>query len=225
MKSGELTAVGYARVSTSKKSVHSTPDRIVFEQSLEAQEQAIRERATVCGWNLLEVYSDRTSGAKEKRPGLDALLDAARRHKFRVLVVPRLDRLARSLQQLVNLMVEFQDLKISFVSLKENIETETAAGRAMFGMLALFSAFERDIMRERIVAGMAHASAHGTKSGQPPGRPRRVFDWQQAVSMRETGEGWDTIAARLGVSVSTLWRHVKQGKLKSPMEEHHGVGK
>jgi len=209
----ELKAYGYCRVSTVKKSAHSRPGRVVFEQNLEVQKQAIQERAAASGWKLVEVCSDRESGSKESRPGLDALLDAARRRKFQVLVVSRLDRLARSLRQLVLLLEELRELKISFVSLKENLETETAAGRAMFGMIAVFAEFEREIMRERIILGMAHAAAHGTKSGKPPGRPKRVFDRQQAMDLRETGEGWDKIAAKLGVSVSTLWRHVKQGKL------------
>jgi DNA invertase Pin-like site-specific DNA recombinase len=222
MEARELKVCGYCRVSTLKKSAHSTSDRVVFEQNLEVQERGIRERSAASGWKLVEVFSDRESGAKESRPGLDALLDAARRRKFSVLVVSRLDRLARSLRQLVLLLDELRALKISFVSLKENLETETPAGRAMFGMIAVFAEFEREIMRERIIMGMAHAAIHGTKSGLPPGRPKRVFDRQRASDMLAAGEGWKEIAGKLGVSVSTLWRHVQKGRLAKllPVEQN-----
>lgn len=213
MEARKLKACGYCRVSTSKKSTHSTPDRIVFEQSLSAQEQAIRERAAASGWDLVAVYSDRDSGAKKNRTGLDALLDAARRRKFQVLVVPRLDRLARSLRQLVLLLDELRGLKISFVSLKERIDLGSPVGQAILGAVSIFAEIDRELSCERIVDGMNHAREAGTKSGLPVGRPTCIFDRQRVIDLRGSGEGWDKIAAKLGVSVSTLWRHVKRGKL------------
>lgn len=202
----ELKAYAYCRVSTLKKSTYSTTDKVVFEQSLDVQEQALREQAQARGWKLVEVFSDRASGAKERRPGLDGLLDAARRRKFQLLVVTRLDRLARSLKHLVLLLDELRGLGISFVSLKENLETESAAGRMMFGMIAVFAEFEREIMRERILLGMAHAKVHGTKSGRPAGRPKVVFDRSQVVSLRARGMSWSQIARELGAKQSTVRR-------------------
>jgi len=207
----ELKAYAYAycRVSTLKKSAHSAhgvTGKVIFEQSLDVQEQALREQAQARGWRLVEVFSDRASGSKERRPGLDGLLDAARRHKFQLLMVTRLDRLARSLKHLVLLLDELRGLGISFVSLKENLETESPAGRMMFGMIAVFAEFEREIMRERILLGMSYAKVHGTKSGRPVGRPKIVFDRGRVGELRAAGWSWRRIAGELGAKVSTIRR-------------------
>jgi DNA invertase Pin-like site-specific DNA recombinase len=189
----------------------------VFEQNLEAhleaQERAIRELTTARGWHLLEVYSDRTAGTKGRWPGLDALLTTARKKKFQVLVVDRLALLARSLPQVVKLLTDLHTLNIYCVSIKERIDLVSPVGRVMLGALSVLHAVERELASERIVAGMAHAREGKTRSGLPVGRPKLVFDRQRACDMREAGDGWDAIAIRLGVSVSTLWRHARRGKL------------
>jgi DNA invertase Pin-like site-specific DNA recombinase len=207
----ELKAYAYCRVSTLKKSTYSTIDKVVFEQSLDVQEQALREQAQARGWKLVGVFSDRASGAKERRPGLDALLEAARKRKFQLLVVTRLDRLARSLKHLVLLLDELRELGVSFVSLKENLETESAAGRMMFGMIAVFAEFEREIVRERILLGMAHAKVHGTKSGRPVGRPKVVFNRGRVAELRAAGWSWSRIAGELGAKVCTVRRADRAG--------------
>ncbi len=208
METRRLKACLYLRVSTSKRSVHDSPDKIVFEQSLDLQEQALRGLVSSRGWELVKVFSDRQSGAKEDRPGLLSMLEAARRREFDCLVIFRLDRLARSLKQLVALLDELRELKITFISHQEALETETSAGRMLFGMIAVFSEFERSIIRERVVAGVEHARVHGTKSGRPLGRPRRVFDRARALEMRRAGVSISGIAREMGLGKGTVARVV-----------------
>lgn len=203
METRVLRAACYVRCSTAKKSVHSTSDRVVYEQNPDVQEQLLRKMVEARGWELAGVYSDRASGSKESRPGLDALMADARRRKFDCLVIFRLDRLARSLKQLVDILTEFRHLHIAFVSHQENLDTESPAGKVLFALIAAMSEFEHDILRERIAAGMAHASKHGTKSGRPPGRPKVVFDRGRVVELRDRGWSWSEIAKELGANIST----------------------
>jgi DNA invertase Pin-like site-specific DNA recombinase len=123
------------------------------------------------------------SGVKERRPGLDALVQVARRRQIDVIVCTKLDRLARSLAHLVALGGEFKALGIDLVILDQAIDTTTAAGRAMFGMLAVFAEFERDLIRERVVAGLQRAKALGKRLGRPPSAVSRG----QVVALREAG--------------------------------------
>lgn len=205
----------YIRCSTLKKSPEANADtgERKYEQNPDVQRGPLEELVKHRDWTVAKCYVDRASGAKESRPGLDELMADARRGKFNTVLVWRFDRFARTVKQLVNSLDEFRELGIDFVSTKEALDTSTPMGKAMFAIVAAMAELSRDITRENILAGMAHAAKHGTKSGKPPGRPKRVFDRQQVLDLRSAGEGWDGIATKLGVSVSTLWRHVKKGKL------------
>ena len=127
------------------------------------------------GWILHRVYSDRVSGAKERRPGLDELMRDARRGAFDVVIVWRFDRFARGVKQLVLALEEFYHLEIDFISHQEALDTSTPMGKAMFTMIAAMAELERSIIRERVMARLDHARRNGTKSGKPIGRPRVVF--------------------------------------------------
>lgn len=124
----------YLRVSTTTKSQHG--EALAFDQDPAVQEQPLRELAAQRGWTVAQVYSDRASGAKERRPGLDALMADARRGAFDVMVVWRFDRFARSVRQLVLALEEFQGLGIDFVSHQEALDTSTPMGKAMFTIIA-----------------------------------------------------------------------------------------
>ena len=102
---------------------------------------------------------------------LDARLRDARRREFDVVVVWRFDRFARSVKQLVLALEEFRSLGIDFVSHQEALDTSTPMGKAMFTIIAAMAELERNIIRERVVAGLDHARRNGTKSGRPVGRP------------------------------------------------------
>jgi len=198
------------RVSTLKKSAHSRPDAVIYEQNTDAQRERLEQLITQHDWELGKVYSDRASGAKESRPGLDALMNDARECKFDVVVVWRFDRFARSVRQLVMALDEFRSLGIGFISVSEHLDTSTPMGKAMFAIIGAMAELERDIVRERIAAGMAHAAKHGTKSGRPPGRPRKVFDRWRVAELRAAGWSWTRIAGELGAKASTVRRVARE---------------
>ncbi len=166
-----MTAATYSR--------DSTPD-----QNPAAQVEQLRAYCWARGWKCQEYLDHGVSGAKARRPGLDALLQAVRRRTVDLVVCTKLDRLARSLEYLVALGGEFRALGVHLVVLDQAIDTTTAAGRAMFGMLAVFAEFERDLIRE------LRAKALGKRIGRPPSTVGR----DQVVALRETGLSYRVIA-------------------------------
>ena len=153
----------YLRVSTASRTKH---DSNTFNQNPAVQELPLRELIAQRRWQFTGVYSDRASGAKERRPGLDALMADARRGVFNVVLVFRFDRFARSVKQLVLALEEFRSLGIDFISHQEALDTSTPMGKAMFTIIAAMAELERSVIRERVVAGMEYARARGTKFGQ-----------------------------------------------------------
>ena len=145
----------YARV--------STHDQQTLGLQLEAMRCYVRDR----GWSLVQQIQDVGSGARE-RPQREALLKAARRREIDVVLVWCLDRWGRSLADLVMTLQELSELGVGFVSLTEALDLTTPSGRAMAGLLAVFAEFEREILRERVKAGIAQAR----KEGKPHGRSR-----------------------------------------------------
>jgi len=200
------------RVSTAAKSKQI--DTVNFVHNLEVQEQPLRELVQQRGWQFQQIYSDRASGAKEKRPGLNALMADARRGLFDVVVVWRFDRFARSVKQLVLALEEFRALGIDFVSHQEALDTSTPMGRAMFTIVAAIAELERNIIRERVVAGLEYAHTNGTRSGKPVGRPRVIFRHDQVFELRNQGVPWRQIAKICGVGVTTVRRAYQSMKAK-----------
>jgi DNA invertase Pin-like site-specific DNA recombinase len=130
----------YVRVSTTSKSKQG--EAVNFVQNLEVQEEPLKELIAQRGWTLHRVYSDRASGAKERRPGLDALMADARRGLFDVVIVWRFDRFARSVKQLVLGLEEFRALGIDFVSHQEALDSSTPLGKAMFTIIGAMAELE-----------------------------------------------------------------------------------
>ncbi len=176
----------YVRVSTANRSRQG--DAVTFDQNPDVQERPLRDLVAQRGWVVHHVYSDRASGAVDKRPGLDALMRDARRGEFDVVIVWRFDRFARSVKQLVLALEEFRSLGIDFVSHQEVLDSSTPMGKAMFTIIAAMAELERSVIRERVVAGLEYARQHGTRSGRPIGRPRAVFDRSAAVQLRTEGK-------------------------------------
>ena len=193
----------YVRVSTTNRAARN---QAVFEQNPEVQEAPLRAMAEQRSWIVTEAYADRMSGSKSDRPGLKALMRDARRGAFDVVVVWRFDRFARSIEQLVLALAEFRTLGIDFVSSQEALDTSTPMGKAMFTIIGAMAELERNVIRERVVAGIEHARVHGTKSGSAIGRPRVVFDRAGVVELRAAGRSWRQIAAALSASVRTVRR-------------------
>jgi DNA invertase Pin-like site-specific DNA recombinase len=124
----------------------------------------------------------------------------AHKRKFDVVVVWKLDRFGRSLRHLVNALAEFESLGIAFVSLSDNLDLSTASGRLMFNVIGAMAEFERELIRERVRAGMKNAKAKGARIG----RPRVAVDTSEIARLRESGASLREIAARLGVSLGTV---------------------
>ena len=200
--------VFYTRVSTANKSKEA--GTVSFDQNPEVQEQPLRDLITQRGWNLYRGYSDRASGAKEKRPGLDALMEDARPGLFDVVVVWRFDRFARSVKRLVLALEEFRALGIDFVSHQEALDTSTPMGKAMFTIIAAMAELERSIIRERVSAGVEYARRNGTRSGRPIGRPRAIFRADLIPELLQSGLSWRETARKLRVSPTTIRRAYAQ---------------
>ena len=196
----------YVRVSTSKR------DEAGELQNPALQVTALRSAIRARGWRRAPrwLYQDRASGADSSRPGYRALLADAKRGAFDVVLVWRFDRLARSAQELINALEEFRALGIDFLSHQEALDTSTPAGKVLYTMIAAFAEFERNIIQERVRAGIDHARAHGTRSGKAIGRPRRTFRRDKAARMRREGVSIRQIAVRLKVGVGTVQRALQE---------------
>jgi DNA invertase Pin-like site-specific DNA recombinase len=137
------------------------------------------------------------------------MMSAAQGRKFDVLLVWKLDRFARSLKHLVNALAEFEALGIAFVSLRDNLDLTTPAGRLMFQIIGAMAEFERALIQERVRAGLRNARAKGKRLGRPP----IVTDNARIDALRGSGASWRTIAKELGISLGTLHR-TAQGRTK-----------
>ena len=149
-----LRAALYARVST-----HD-------QQTLPMQNRAMREYAVRRGWTIAMQVKEVGSGASQRQMR-DKLIEAARRRDIDVVLVWRLDRWGRSVTDLLATLQELEHLGVGFVSLTEALDLTTPAGRAMAAMLAVFAEFEREVLRERVRAGLAHARQNGKRLGRP----------------------------------------------------------
>jgi DNA invertase Pin-like site-specific DNA recombinase len=140
------------------------------DQTTANQEQALREAAERSGLEIVKVYRDHgISGAKgrEKRPDFDALCRDANRRQFDVVMAWSVDRLGRSLQDLVSFLSELHALGIDLFLHQQGLDTRTPAGKAMFGMMGVFAEFERSIIQERVRAGLRRAKREGKRLGRP----------------------------------------------------------
>jgi putative DNA-invertase from lambdoid prophage Rac len=186
----------YARVST-----HD-------QQTLPLQIRAMREYAAKRGWTIVAQMREVGSGAAQ-RERRTTLIAAARRREIDVVLVWRLDRWGRSVADLVSTLQELQHLHVGFVSLTEALDLTTPAGRAMAGLLAVFAEFEREILRERVCAGLAHARQQGKRLGRPPSVVHKAVEarklYQQGISKSE-------IARELEIGRTSVRRLLAQKK-------------
>ena len=184
----------YLRVSTDK-------------QTTANQEVALREVASRAGWQVAEVYADNgISGAKGRdgRPEFNRLCADAVRRKFDIVAAWSVDRLGRSLQDLIGFLGELHGSGVDLFLHQQGIDTTTPAGKALFQMMGVFAEFERAMIRDRVNAGLARAKAQGTKLG------RRKIDAQLERKIRAEleagGIGIQKLAKRHGVGVGTVQR-------------------
>ncbi len=182
----------YGRISTLDKG-----------QDVELQLGPLREYASARGWIVHREYVDRgISGAKAQRPALDDLLQAARRRELDVILVWKLDRFARSLRHLILTLGELEALGVAFVSLTESIDFTTPTGRLLVHILGALGEFERDLIRERVKAGVARARARGRRLG----RPQKIFRRDKVQQLRDLGMSFREIGKQLGISAALAFK-------------------
>lgn len=186
----------YARVSTP-------------EQHVESQLYDLRKLAAQRGFEVVHEYCDHgVSGNKAKRPGLDAMMNDARRGQFYVVLVAAFDRIARSTKNFLEIVDELHELGIEFVSAREAIDTSGAMGRMFITMIGSIAELERSILRERIKAGMRRARIEGRRLGRAP----LSVDRDALVRDRLAGMSLTNVAKKYRISRASVVRVVRQAK-------------
>ncbi len=189
-----MTCCLYGRVSTTDQKA----DQQLFE---------LREYAARMGWEIVAEYVDRgISGMKKERPGLSRLLKDAARGKFAVVLVWKIDRFGRSLVNLVEHIQVLNAAGVRFVATTQGIDTDNKSpmGTFLLQLLSCFAEFERNLIRERTLAGVAEAKRRGVHCG----RPKLIWRRDEAVRLREEGLSWRAIATVLNVPVASVRRAV-----------------
>jgi DNA invertase Pin-like site-specific DNA recombinase len=164
-KSGKVFGQGQKNTKTIRVGLYARVSTL-DQQTLPMQNRAMRDYAARRGWTIAMQVKEVGSGATQRQLR-EKLLDAARRREIDVVVVWRLDRWGRSVADLLATLQELEHLGVGLVSLTEALDLTTPAGRAMAGLLAVFAAFEREILGERVRAGLAHARQNGKRLGRP----------------------------------------------------------
>ena len=185
----------YARVSTQD------------QQTLPMQLERMREYIQNRGWTLTTEVEEVGSGAKT-RPKREELLGKAKRREIDAILVWKLDRFGRSLADLVMTLNELREIGVVFVSLTESLDFSTPSGRAMAGMLSTFAEFERDIIRERVKAGIANAREKGKPHGRPPTAQKKK---DEVIKLWNKGKGLNKsqIAKKLKISRASVIAFLK----------------
>jgi putative DNA-invertase from lambdoid prophage Rac len=190
----------YARVSTADQTTNT------------AQIEALRDYATKRGWQVVQEVSEIGSGAKVRKKR-EALLKALRRREADAVLVYKLDRWGRSLRDLVTTLEELTEIGVAFVSLSDAIDMSTTSGRAFAGMLAVFAAFERDLIRDRVRSGLEQARRDGATFGRPAPTKAGWPAQQHAEEIRKlAGKGVSkrAIATQLGLHRTSVRRVLDQ---------------
>lgn len=188
----------YLRVSTS-----------THGQTTENQRRELVAVGERLGWEIVQVFEDMVSGSKgrQQRPGLDALLKGVARRSFDLVAAWSVDRLGRSLADLLTTLQELHAKKVDLYLHQQGLDTTTPAGRAMFQMLGVFAEFERAIIQERIKSGLARAKAEGKRLGRPCVAEEVEASIRKA---RQSGMGIRRIGRELGIGTSVVQRIVAE---------------
>lgn len=194
---GQVMKAGiYARVST-----HD-------QHTLELQIEAMKKYVSARGWQIECEITEIGSGAKE-RPKRIELINQAKRRQIDVIIVWKLDRWGRSVNDLFHTLYELNGLGVGFISLTEALDLTTATGRAMAGLLAIFAEFEREILKERVKAGIAHAR----NKGKPHGRPATTKKFEEEVLfLYRNGISQSEIARKIGIGRTSVRRMLNNKK-------------
>jgi len=184
----------------------STEDQNTDMQLDELKEYVIRRN-----WGIYQIYEDKISGGSKNRPQLDKLMEGARKRKFDMVLVWKFDRFARSIKMLIDSLELFKDLNIDFISYRENIDTTTSMGRLIFHINSAYAEFEREIIRERVKAGVKAKRQKLSKMGDSSwGRKSLEQDKQDRIrEMLKNGISVRKVAKELKMSTRTVWKYGK----------------
>jgi DNA invertase Pin-like site-specific DNA recombinase len=189
-----------------------------LDQTTANQERELRQAAERAGWEVTKIYKDHgISGAKgrDKRPAFNALCRDATKRQFDVVMAWSVDRLGRSLQDLIGFLSELHALKVDLFLHQQGLDTTTPAGKALFQMLGVFAEFERSIIQERVRAGLARARSEGKVLG----RPRIAADIETAIRTTLAGGTGMIKAAKMhGVGVGTVARISRAKEVIMPLK-------
>jgi DNA invertase Pin-like site-specific DNA recombinase len=177
------------------------------DQNVEMQDSDLRRYCDQRGLQVFKVYVDKgISGAKDKRPALDQLMNDARKRRFDVVLVWRFDRFARSTRHLITALEEFKHYGIDFISFQENIDTSSPMGKAMFTIVAAVAELERSLIAERVKAGLRNAKAKGKHIGRKFTEDTKPQTVAKVFELRKQGLGMCRIADEVRLSSRTVWR-------------------
>ena len=194
MKQKKSVAI-YARVSTDK-------------QKVDMQLDELRDYVKRAGWKIYREFVDEGyTGKNTIRPAFKQMLDEARRRKFDVLLVWKLDRLSRSLRDLIGTLDELGHLGIDFISYDNKIDTSSPTGKLVFQIIGAVAEFERDIISERVKAGLRNARRKGKRLGRPPVSPMTI---EKANRLRAGGLSYRKIGKKLGISEGMVRKGLKR---------------
>jgi len=180
-------------------------------QTTENQIQALREVAERSGYEIVKIYSDDgISGSKgrEDRPALNQMMKDAVNRQFEMVMCWSIDRLGRSITNLIEIMNELNELKIDMFFSQQSIDTQTSSGRMIFGIFSSLASFERELIRERVMAGLDRARKNGVKLG----RPSSVNDGVRnaVLILKEKGVGVRETCRKLGIGCATYYSVVNK---------------
>lgn len=199
-----MNAAIYARSSTHE------------QQTLPIQIEAMERYAKQREWNVVFKVADVGSGASD-RPKRDSLLLAAKRREIDNIIVWKLDRWGRSLSDLISTLEELNCLGVGFISITEALDFTTPAGKALTGMLAVFSEFERDLLKERIKAGIAKAKENGKFTGRPLSASLKK---DEVLKLFAQGKSKSSIAKTLNIGRTSVGRIIKKMKCESGQNQY-----
>jgi putative DNA-invertase from lambdoid prophage Rac len=198
MRNKPLTVAVYARVSTT-------------DQRCTIQLAELNRYADARGWTVYQEYVDKgVSGKTKERPALKRCLADAKAHRFDAILVWKLDRWGRTVAQLSQDILDFDSMGIRFIAVEQGIDSDkaNAMSRFMVHIMSAFAELEREMIHERVVAGVRHAQKHGTRSGKAIGRPRVAHNRPEVWVMKDAGKSIREIAAELELSHGTVQRIV-----------------
>lgn len=181
------------------------------DQSVGMQISDLRRYSKQRGFDVYREYSDEgVSGTKDRRPALDELMEDAKKRKFDAVICWRFDRFARSTKHLITALEEFRHLGIEFISYQENIDTSSPLGKAVFTIVSAIAELERNIIIERVRAGIRRAKENGKRLG----RPKRLnLNVEELQKMRDRGLSFKKIGEKVRACPATIYKTLKESRV------------